>query len=106
LEQFAGYVFRGRTKPSLRGQFVYFQYKRPWRTRWHLFKTQADPAGLGFYVLDGDQPRDAINRRHRWRILFTPTVRPGRWMLRAVFRVQDGYARSVVVEKYRVRASD
>jgi hypothetical protein len=106
LEQFAGYYFKGKTTPSLRGQYVYFQYKRPWWERWHRFKTEADGAGLGFYVLYGDEPRDQINRRHRWRILFTPTVRPGRWKLRAVFRAQDGYARSVEVERYRVRASD
>jgi hypothetical protein len=104
LENFGGYRFKGMTTPSLTGQFVYFQYKRPWWDRWRLFKV--DPEGLGFYVLNRDAPRDAINDRDRWRILFTPTVRPGYWKIRAVFPAQDGYARSKVTKRILVRASD
>jgi hypothetical protein len=75
LENFGGYTFKGRTRPSIKGQFVYLHYKRPSADRWHRFKVGGGgSSGNGFYVLNKNRPRDAINRRHRWSALFTPSV--------------------------------
>jgi hypothetical protein len=69
LENFGGYTFKGRTKPSLKGQFVYFQYKRASADRWRPLKVGlGGSSGNGFYVLNKDRPRDSINRRHRWSV--------------------------------------
>lgn len=107
LENFGGYKFRGRTRPSQAGQFVYFLYKRPAATRWHKFKVGLGGSdGPGFYVLNKNRPRDAINRRHRWSVYFTPSVRQGYWKIRARFPSQDGYARSAVTKRYWVWQSE
>jgi hypothetical protein len=107
LENFGGYTFKGKTTPSLAGQFVFFQYKRPAAEQWRFFKVGLGGSdGAGFYVLNRDAPRDRINRRDRWRILFTPSVRQGHWKIRALFPAQDGYARSMVVKKYWVNQSE
>jgi hypothetical protein len=107
LENFGGYTFKGRTKPSLKGQFVYFQYKRPSADRWRPFKVGGGgSSGNGFYVLNKNRPRDSINRRHRWSVLFTPSVPQGNWKIRAVFPRQDGYGRSFVTKRYSVSGSD
>jgi hypothetical protein len=100
-------TFRGRTTPSLTGQYVKFKYKRPSATFWRNFKVGLGGSdGLGFYVLNRSAPRDAINDRDRWRIFFTPSVRQGYWQIRAVFPAQDGYARSNVTKKYWVWQSE
>jgi hypothetical protein len=107
LENFGGYTFRGKTSPSLSGQYVKFQYKRPWAKRWHSFKPGLSGSrGTGFYVLNRNVPRDRINRRDRWRILFSPGVRQGYWQIRAVFPRQGEYARSKLVKRVWVWASE
>jgi hypothetical protein len=107
LENYGGYTFRGKTTPALTGQYVKFQYKRPWSTRWRGFKPGLSGSdGTGFYVLNRNAPRDHINSRDRWNVLFSPGVRQGYWKIRAVFPWQGGYARSQVVKKYWVRQSD
>jgi hypothetical protein len=105
LENYGGYTFRGRTTPSLTGQYVYFQYKRPWGPRWRSFKV-GYVTGSGFYLLNRNAPRDRINEFDRWSVLFSSGVRQGYWKVRAVFPAQDGYARSTVVKKYWVWQSD
>jgi hypothetical protein len=75
--------------------------------RWRIFKVGPGGShGWGFYVLDKNAPRDRINRRDRWRILFTPGVRQGNWKIRAGFPRQGEYERSQVVKKYWVWQSD
>jgi hypothetical protein len=108
LENFGGYKFKGTTKPSLKGQYVYFHYKRLGATRWRPFKVGLGGSdGNGFYLLNKERPRDAIDGRHRWNSnFFTPSVPQGPWKLRAIFPKQDNYARSQVVKKYWVWASD
>jgi hypothetical protein len=107
LENFGGYTFKGRTKPSLKGQFVYFQYKRASADRWRPFKVGlGGSSGNGFYILNKDRPRDSINRRHRWSVFFTPSVPQGKWKIRALFPRQDGYGRSFVTKRYSVSGSD
>lgn len=109
LESGGAYKFKGTTKPSLKGQYVYFQYKRPGATHWHPFKVGLGGSdGNGFYLLKKNRPRDAINDRHRWNSnWFTPSVFPaGYWKLRALFPKQGNYARSAVVKKYWVSAGD
>jgi hypothetical protein len=104
LENFGDYTFSGKTTPSLAGQFVYFQYKRPAATRWRNFKV-IEPevsTGKGFFVANKSAPRDAISDRHRWRARFTMSVTPGAWKIRALFRAQDGYRRSFVSKRYQV----
>lgn len=104
LENYGGYVFKGRTSPSLTGQYVYFQYKRRSWTRWRPFNV-ADNF-TNFFVLKKSAPRDQINDRDRWRVSFMLAVRQGHWKVRAVFPSQGGYARSEVVKKYWVRQPD
>jgi hypothetical protein len=107
LENFGGYTFKGRTSPSLTGQYVYFQYKRPSWSEWRNFKAGlSGSSGAGFYVLDKDEPRDRINDRDRWKVFFSPGVRQGYWKIRALFPRQGDYARSQVVKKYWVWQSD
>jgi hypothetical protein len=106
LKSLSGYAFKGRTSPSLAGQLVRFQYKRPWARRWRAFKVSLSGSrGGGFYVLNKRAPRDAINKYHRWSIFFSPRVKPGYWKIRALFRAQNGYTRSSDVHKVRVSHS-
>jgi hypothetical protein len=107
LENYGAYTFRGKTTPSRTGQFVKFQYKRPSGDRWRSFKVGLGGSdGWGFYVLDKDTPRDRINRRDRWRILFAPSVKQRNWKIRALFPRQGEYERSQVVKKYWVWQSE
>lgn len=106
LKNLSGYVFKGRTLPSLAGQLVRFQYKRPWARRWRAFKVRSSGSrGGGFYVLNKRAPRDAVNKYHRWSIFFSPRVKQGHWKIRALFSAQNGYARSSDVHKLRVSHS-
>src|SRR3954447_14542 len=104
-EDYGAYYFKGMTLPSRPGEFVYFQYKRPAWAHWHTFGV--GPASTaGFYVLNRSHPRAKINNQHRWRTLFSMGVKQGKWWVRAVFRAQDGYARSSTREVLYVLASE
>ena len=108
LENFGGYRFKGTVAPSRAGQIVRFSYKRPRADRWRPFKV-AGPGGAdghGFYVLNRDRPRDRLSSDNRFSAYFTPSVDPGRWLLRAVFPAQDGYARSADIVRVEVSGSD
>jgi hypothetical protein len=91
MEQYGGYTFKGKTKPSKRGQKVVFHYKRPNANKWRRFKV-----GLA----------DGRNAFFLWKIWFTPGVKLGKWLLRAKFLRQDVYKASSVVRRVKVRASD
>jgi hypothetical protein len=106
LEDFAGYTFKGQTSPSLAGQYVYFQYKRPLWTDWKNFKVLNVSTGKGFYVINKSGPRDRINDRNRWKVLFTPAVRQGYWKIRALFPQQGDYSRSQTIKKYWIWAEE
>lgn len=107
LENFGGYVFKGTVEPSRAGQLVRFSYKRPNADRWRPFKVAGeDGAQSGFYVLDKDRPADKLSADNRFRVEFTPSVRPGRWLIRAVFPSQGSYARSADVVRVDVAGSD
>ncbi len=105
MEQFGGYTFKGSTRPSRRGQVVVFHFKRAGTNHWRKFKTGPADGRNAFFILDHERPRDRI-RNHRWRVFFTPGARPGRWVLRARFLRQDGFASSNVKRWVRVRRSD
>ena len=109
VETFSGgYFFTGKTRPSQRGQKVWFSYKRAGTHNWHQFGEQ-DPQGSRkvFISLDGTRSFDRITRDNRWREHFDINGFTGfphrRWVLRAVFPRQDGYSRSV--EWVNVRAA-
>ena len=104
LENFGFYVFKGTVTPSRGGQLVRFSYKRPKADEWRPFKV-AGPGGAdgtGFYVLDRKRPADKVGREGRFSVEFTPSVAKGRWLLRAVFPAQDGFARSADVVRVEV----
>jgi hypothetical protein len=103
LENYGGYIFKGKTTPLFTGPYVYFRYKRPAWSRWRAFKVGIVTGG-GFFARNKNFRRDRINDRDRWRILFSSGERQGYWKIRAVFRAQDGYARSKVIKKYWVWA--
>ena len=103
LETFGGYVFKGTTKPSRWGQIVRFAYKRPWETRWHTFGRRRSQKA--FKHLTPGKPIARVNAYHRWRIFFSP-YRTGRWVVRARFIRQDGYASSSVKRWIRVFYGD
>ena len=103
LETFGGYIFKGTTKPSRQGQIVRFAYKRPWEKRWHRFGRRRSQKA--FERLTWGKPIARVNAYHRWRIFFAP-YRTGRWVLRAKFIRQDGYASSSVKRRVRVIYSD
>lgn len=105
LENHGGYTFKGSTRPSKAGQVVRFSYKRPGAKQWQRFKVRR-ASGSGFFVLDHSRSSDRINSNHEWSVFFTPSVRPGRYILRAAFPGQGGYAASSVSRWVRVRASD
>ena len=105
LETFGGYVFKGRTKPSRRGQVVRFYFHKKGKSEWHQF---------GNYNTSGINPafrshnanrRYAKVRSQRWRLRFGP-YKPGRWVLKAKFLRQDGYASSSVRKHVRVVFSE
>jgi hypothetical protein len=106
MEQFGAYTFKGTTRPSDKGHIVDFHFRPVGTERWRPFKVGPADGRNAFFVLDHNRPRDRINSRHRWKILFTPGARPGRWVLRARFIRQDGLARSAVKRWVRVRGSD
>ena len=108
LENFGGYVLNGTVEPSMRGQIVRFSYKRPSADRWRGFKVAGDDgvSGTGFYVLNKQRPRDRLSAAGRFRAEFTPSVRPGRWLIRVVFPEQGRYLRSVDVIRVEVAGSD
>ena len=98
LENFGGYTFSGITRPSEAGQEVEFSYKRAGTSRWKDF-------GDGFNTY-GEGSTTRIDGRHRWSLDFSPSVEPGRYVLRAKFPPQDGYASSKTQEWVRVIASE
>ena len=106
MEQFGGYTFKGKTRPSRTGQFVVFHFKRPGTEHWRRFKVGPADGRNAFFVLDHGRARDSINSRHRWKIFFTPGAKPGGWVLRAKFIRQNGFASSAVKQRVRVRRSD
>ena len=99
---------QGHDEALTQGSVRLFPIQAPRATRWRPFKVGLGGSdGNGFYLLNKDRPRDAIDGRHRWNSnFFTPSVPQGPWKLRAIFRKQDNYARSQVVKKYWVWASD
>ncbi len=105
VETFSGgYFFRGTTRPSREGQIVAFSYKRRGSTNWHRFGDKG--SNKVFISVDGT-PFDRINDDHRWREHFDINGFTGyphrRWILRAKFERQDGFASSA--EWVRVRAA-
>jgi hypothetical protein len=105
LETFGGYVFKGRTKPSKRGQIVRFYFHKKGKSEWHQF---------GKYKTSGIYPAfrsHNVNRRYakvrsqRWSLRFGP-YKPGRWVLKAKFFRQNGYASSSVIKHVRVVFSE
>jgi hypothetical protein len=106
MEQFGGYTFKGKTRPSREGHLVVFHFKRRGTNNWRRFKVGPADGRNAFFVLDHERPRDRINGRHRWRTFFTPGAKPGRWVLRAKFIRQDGFGSSAVKQRVRVRLSD
>lgn len=106
MEQFGGYTFKGKTRPSRKGHIVVFHFKRRGTDHWRRFKVGPADGRNAFFVLDHKRPRDRISGRHRWSIFFTPGTRPGRWVLSVKFIRQDGFESSAVKQRVRVRRSD
>jgi hypothetical protein len=105
LETFGGYVFKGRTKPSKRGQVVRFYFRRKGKSEWHQFgKYSTTGVNPAFRSLNANR-RYAKIRSHRWRVTFAP-YRAGRWILKAKFLKQNGYASSSVRKRVRVVYSE
>lgn len=105
IETFSGgYIFRGITRPSQRGQKVVFEYKRAGSSTWHRFGQEG--SGKVFISPDGTTS-DLINSDHEWREHFDINGFTGyphrRWVLRARFLRQDGYGGSA--EWVRARAA-
>ncbi len=97
IETFSGgYVFKGRTRPSQRGQVVRFAFKRVGANKWHRFGRPGNTR-KAFISPDGS-PFDRINRHHTWREHFDINGFAGsphrHWKLRARFIRQDGYRSS------------
>lgn len=108
LENFGGYTLKGTVRPSHTGDIVRFSYKRPGADRWRRFKVAGDDGvdGRGFYVLGRNRPVDRLNSRDRFRVDFTPSVAPGRWLLRVVYPQQSGFGRSADIVEVDVAGSD
>ena len=106
IETFSGgYFFKGRVRPSARGQKVYFAYRRVSKTRWHRFG-KGDSSKKVFVVTDGTT-YDRVNRRGYYRELIDINGFTGyphrKWVLRATSPYQGRYLRSAA--KVRVRAA-
>lgn len=106
VETFSGgYFFKGRVRPSARGQKVYFAYRRVAKTRWHRFGKGSSSKKV-FVVTDGTT-YDRVNRRGQFRELIDINGFTGyphrKWVLRVTFPRQRQYLRSAT--KVRVRAA-
>ena len=106
IETFSGgYFFKGRVRPSARGQKVYFAYRRVSKTRWHRFGKGSSSKKV-FVVTDGTT-YDRVNRRGYYRELIDINGFTGyphrKWILRATFPPQGRYLKSAA--KVRVRAA-
>ena len=105
LETFGGYTFKGRTNPSKRGQVVRFYFHKKGKSRWHQFgKYKTSGINPAFRSLNVNRRYSRI-RFHRWGLKFAP-YKPGRWVLKAKFLRQNGYASSSVVKHVRVEYSE
>ncbi len=109
VETFSGgYYFKGTTRPSQQGQKVFFFYKRRGSNKWHLFGRGSDTK-KPFYCPDGT-PFDRINGDHRWRELVDINGFTGyphrRWVFRATFVRQDGYAASSTMVRVKAAYGD
>ena len=106
LSTFGGYVFKGGTWPSQAGQTIRFDYRKRGRQSWNRFG-RYNPTGTrkAFRILRKGPPTDRLNRDHRFRIWFSP-YKTGRWVVRARFVQQDGYAASSRRVRVRVTYSD
>jgi hypothetical protein len=99
LETFSGGdVFKGRTRPSDKGQKVVFEYRRRGSTKWHRLGTRSG-GGKAFYSADGTS-FTKLRSNGRWREHIDINGFRGypqrRWVLRAKFLRQDGYRKSDV----------
>lgn len=105
VETFGGYVFKGRTNPSKRGQVVRFYFRKKGKSEWHQFgKYNTSGTNPAFRSLNVNR-RYAKVRSHRWRLVFAP-YKPGRWVLKAKFLRQNGYTSSSVRRRVRVIYSE
>lgn len=105
IETFSGgYFFKGKTRPSEQGQKVKFFYKRRGRP-WRVF---GDPDSNKVFVSTDGTPYDRINDEHKWREHFD--INGGfphrRWILKAKFLRQEGYASSSEWVRVRVAYGD
>ena len=90
MEQFGGYTFKGKTRPSREGHVVVFHFKRRGTNNWRRFKVGPADGRNAFFVLDHERPAIASMVDHRWSIFFTPGAKPGRWVLpRSTFARMD-----------------
>ena len=108
LENFGLHTMSGYVRGAREGQRVRFSYKRPNADEWRPFKVAGDDGadGTGFFVLNRKRPVDKVDGRGRFSVDFTPSVAPGRWLLRAVFPAQDGFAKSADVVRVEVSGGD
>jgi hypothetical protein len=99
IETFSGGdVFKGRTRPSEKGQKVVFEYRRRGSATWHRLGTRSG-GGKAFYCTDGTSSTK-LRSNGRWREHIDINGFRGypkrRWVLRAKFLRQDSYRKSDV----------